>query len=136
MSDCYLFVQVEGKCTVGVLGVREKRAAEDREAVFKWIEKHRRKPSEHQSGEEMPIGRRWRRMRSSLKSLPDDVQERIDGILSWLEGEPAISKSFGEVADWIRKERRLPVEHGAGQENAYAKRWHRWRQDQKSLQAS
>ena len=60
--------------------MRGKRTAEDREAVFKLIEKHRRKPSEHQCGEEKSIRRRWLRMRSSLKSFPDDVKERLQGI--------------------------------------------------------
>ena len=81
MFDCYMLVQVQGKSIVGVLSVREKRIAEDREAVFEWIEQHKRKPSEHQCGEEKSISRRWRRMQSSFKSLPDDVKERIEEIV-------------------------------------------------------
>ena len=48
MFDCYMLVQVQAKSIAGVLSVREKRIAENREAVFEWIEQHKRKPSEHQ----------------------------------------------------------------------------------------
>ena len=56
---------------------------------------------------------------------------------SQCEGERAnwerVRQSYRVVADWIREERRLPVQHGAGCEDAYAQRWQRRRRGQESL---